>query len=45
MSFTLGLELPLACLYRRQQTDTVQPCEELQLCQRALLAQQRLALA
>lgn len=44
VSVTLGSEFPLAGLYGGREADAVQTFEVLQLCQRASLAQQGLAL-
>lgn len=44
VSVILGLEFPLAWLYRREQADAVQTFKAFQLCQGALLTQQRQAL-
>ena len=44
LTITLGVDFPLAWQYRRKQADAVQTLKALQLCQRALLPQQGLAL-
>lgn len=39
---TPGVQVPQACLYRREQADAVETLIVLQLCQRTFLTQQRL---